>query len=254
LDKKLRRLQFFVHILTVPAIIYALHTQQYYLFGIAFVSWFFIGPVSTVITMHRLLTHRSFKTYPWLEKALSYLSVFSTIGPTINWVAVHRQHHATSDREGDPHSPYVNGKFSFKEAVNVWLGYDWNVPNIPVSYVKDLIRSNTHKFILKNYFKIIIITSVLLLSIDPLLWLFLYVVPASLTNHLIGLVNVMGHVHGYRTYNTKDKSTNSWIANVVSLGEGWHNNHHNNPTKYYSGEKWWEWDLMGLLIKMIKTG
>jgi stearoyl-CoA desaturase (delta-9 desaturase) len=204
--------------------------------------------------MHRLLTHRSFKTYPWLENFLSYLSVFSTIGPTINWVAVHRQHHATSDREGDPHSPYVDGKFSFKEAANVWLGYDWNVPNIPVSYVKDLIRNKTHKFILKNYFKIIIITSIILLSIDPLLWLFLYVVPASLTNHLIGLVNVMGHVHGYRTYDTVDKSTNSWIANLVSLGEGWHNNHHNNPKKYYSGEKWWEWDLMGLLIKMIKTG
>lgn len=254
MDTKLRRLQFFIHILTIPAIAYAVYTQQYHLLMIAFISWFFIGPVSTVITMHRLLTHRSFKTYTWLENFLSYLSVFSTIGPTINWVAVHRQHHAKSDRQGDPHSPYVNGKFSFKEATNVWLGYDWNVPNIPISYVKDLIRNRTHKFILKNYFKIIIITSIILLAIDPLLWLFLYVVPASLTNHLIGLVNVMGHAHGYRTYHTHDKSTNSWIANLVSLGEGWHNNHHNNPRKHYSGEKWWEWDLMGLLIKLIKTG
>lgn len=253
LNTKVRSLQAFNHIATIPAIWYAIHTAQYHLFVIAFVIWLVIGPISSVITLHRLLTHRSFETYPWLEKLLSYISVISTVGPTISWVALHRQHHATSDREGDPHSSYKNNKWNIVEAIKVWLGYDWQVPNIPVRYVKDLMRDDTHKFIFNNYFKIIFAYSLVLLLINPVLWLFAYVVPASMTVHLIGVVNVLGHRHGYRTYDTLDRSTNSWVANIVSLGEGWHNNHHANPKNWYCGERWWEWDLMGLIIKVIKT-
>jgi fatty-acid desaturase len=253
LNTKIRLLQAFNHIATVPAIIYVVYSQQYWLLGMAFISWLIIGPISSVITLHRLLTHRSFKTYPWLEKVLSYISVISTVGPTISWVALHRQHHATSDRVGDPHSPYINDRLNFFQALKVWLGYDWNIPNIPVGYVKDLMRSPTHKFIFNNYFKIIFAFSLVLILIDPVLWVFLYVVPASMTVHLIGIVNVLGHYHGYRNYNTADRSTNSWIANIVSLGDGWHNNHHAKPVKWHSGERWWEWDLMGRIIKLIKV-
>lgn len=252
LDTKVRLLQMFNHLATVPAIIYAAHTQQYYLFVVAFVSWLIIGPISSVVTMHRLLTHRSFKTYPWLEKTLSYISVISTIGPTISWVALHRQHHARSDRDGDPHSPYDDKKLSLVQILKVWWGYDWKIPNIPVAYVKDLMRIPTHKFIFKHYFKIIFGFSFVLLLIDPILWLFVYVVPASMTVHLIGVVNVLGHCHGYRTYETKDRSTNSWIANIVSLGDGWHNNHHARPTRWYTGERWWELDPMGWFISLVR--
>lgn len=253
LNTKVRLLQTFNHVLTVPAIVYAVMTQQYYLFLIAFVSWFIIGPVSSVITLHRLLTHRSFKTYPWLEKTLSYISVISTVGPTISWVALHRQHHATSDRFGDPHSPNIEGTFNLKQAFKVWIGYDWKIPNIPIAYVKDLMRSPTHRFIFKHYFKIIFVFSLLLIAIDPVLWIFVYIVPASMTVHLIGVVNVLGHYQGYRTYKTKDRSTNSWLANIISLGDGWHNNHHANAANWYAGEKWWEWDLMGRIIQLIKV-
>ena len=252
LNTKVRLLQTFNHIVAIPAIAYAIYTQQYYFLGIAFLSWLIIGPVSSVITLHRLLTHRSFNTYHWLEIILSYISVISTVGPTISWVALHRQHHVTSDRNGDPHSPYIDNKFSLKQSIKVWFGYDWDIPNIPVAYVKDLMRSSTHKFIFNNYFKIIAVFSFFIILIDPVLWLFVYVVPASMTVHLIGVVNVLGHGHGYRTYETKDRSTNSWIANIVSLGDGWHNNHHGSPSKWHSGEKWWEWDLMGRIIQVIK--
>lgn len=252
LDTKIRLLQIFNHVAAIPAVLYAVISQQYWLLGVAFCSWIVIGPISSVITMHRLLTHRSFQTYAWLEKVLSYITVFSTIGPTISWVALHRQHHACSDRTGDPHSPYNNDKFDLSQATKVWWGYDWKIPNIPVAYVKDLLKDSTHKFIFQNYFKIIFVFSVILLIIDPIIWLFIYVVPASLTVHLIGFVNVFGHYHGYRSYHTADKSTNSWLANIVSLGDGWHNNHHANPGNWYSGERWWEWDLMGLIIRAIK--
>ena len=252
LNTKIRLLQAFNHVVTVPAVVYALLTAQYYLLGIAFASWIIIGPISSVVTLHRLLTHRSFKTHEWLENALSLVSVISTIGPTISWVGLHRQHHARSDKEGDPHSPYINDKFNFWQAVKVWWGYDWAIPNIPVAYVKDLMRKPVHKFIFNNYFKIIFVFSLVLIVIDPMLWLFVYVVPASMTVHLIGIVNVLGHGHGYRNFETTDRTTNSWVANLVSLGDGWHNNHHANPGDWNTRKLWWEWDLMAQIIKVIR--
>jgi len=252
LNTKIRLLQAFNHIAAVPAMVYALITVQYYLLGIAFVSWLIIGPISSVVTLHRLLTHKSFTTHPWLENVLSLISVISTIGPTISWVGLHRQHHARSDKEGDPHSPYINDKLDIVQALKVWWGYDWAIPNIPVAYVKDLMKKPVHKFIFNNYFKIIFLFSLVLVVIDPILWLFVYVVPASMTVHLIGVVNVFGHGHGYRNFETKDRSTNSWIANLVSLGDGWHNNHHANPGEWNTRKLWWEWDLMAQVIKIIK--
>lgn len=252
LNTRIRLLQWFNHIVAIPAIGYVVYTAQWHWLVIALASWLVIGPVSTVITLHRLLTHRSFKTYDWLEQILTFITIFTTVGPTIAWVAVHRMHHAYSDTSHDPHSPNVNKQFNKQAAMRVWLGYEWHIVDIPIKFVKDLMRKPIHKWIYNNYFTVIFAVSAVLLLIDPMLWLFVYVVPASLTVHLIGLVNVCGHSHGYRNHNTADCSTNSWIANLASLGEGWHNNHHAHPTNWYAGEKWWEWDLMGLIIKLIK--
>ena len=253
LNTKIRLLQILNHLVSIPAIIYTISTSQWYLLIISVCVWFFIGPISNVITLHRLLTHRSFKTHQWLENALSLVSVISTVGPTLSWVAVHRVHHASSDTKTDPHSPNKDNKFNFKQALHVWWGYDWKIPQVSTKLVKDLLRNPIHMFIFKHYFKIIFVFSLVLLFIDPILWVYAYAVPASLTVHLVGIVNVLGHVHGYRNYETRDMSTNSWIANIFSLGDGWHNNHHATANNSYAGEKWWEWDLMGRVINVIRT-
>lgn len=250
---KVRLMQAINFIASVIGIIYVVSIDQYSWFIVALISWFIIGHVSSIITLHRMLTHKSFKTWPWLENVLSFISIYSTIGPTIAWVGMHRMHHANSDKQGDPHSPYINNKFSKWQAFKVWIGYDWHVEAISMNYVKDLIRKPLHKWMFNNYFKVIIITSVILIAIDPMLWIFLYALPATLTVQVIGLVNVLGHGHGYRNYETTDRSTNSWIAAIIALGEGWHNNHHARPGNWYAGEKWWELDPMGWIIKLIKV-
>jgi fatty-acid desaturase len=249
---KVRLIQLVNFIASIIGVWYAISLGQYSWFFVALASWFVIGHISAIITLHRMLTHRSFKTWPWLENVLSFISIYSTIGPSIAWVGLHRMHHAKSDGSGDPHSSYVDGKFSYWAAFKVWVGYDWHVEAISMAYVKDLIRKPLHKWIFNNYFKVIFITSAILILIDPMLWVFLYALPATLTVHVIGLVNVLGHRHGYRNYETKDYSTNSWIAAVIALGEGWHNNHHGNPGAWYAGKKWWELDPMGWIIKLIK--
>ena len=245
LNFKIRALQWFNHIPALFGIYYVFYTREYYWLVISLISFLIIGVIATVVSLHRMLTHKAFKTYPWLEKFLSFITVYSTLGPSIAWVGVHRLHHATADTEKDPHSPH-NG------ILKVWLGYGWNVENIPLSYVKDLMKSKLHRWMFDNYFKIIFATAILLTIIHPLLAVFVYFLPAVMTFHGTSAVNVLSHTHGYRNYDTRDKSTNSWIANIISLGDGWHNNHHRNPSNYYSGERWWEIDPCGWLIKLIK--
>ena len=253
LNLKIRLVQIVGHITSIAALWYVIQTGQYHLLLITLAVWFFIGPISQVITLHRLLTHRSFKVSKWMESILSLISVISTVGPTMSWVSTHRIHHAKSDTEDDPHSPNVNGKFSVLRGLQIWAGYGWKMHKLTPFLVKDLIRHPIHKFIFDNYFKIILVYLLLLIAIDPILILFAYALPMSCTVLLVGTVNVLGHVHGYRTYETRDLSTNSWLANIVSMGDGWHNNHHANPQNYRAGEQWWEWDLMGRIINLIQA-
>jgi stearoyl-CoA desaturase (delta-9 desaturase) len=60
------------------------------------------------------------------------------------------------------------------------------------------------------------------------------------------------HYHGYRNHNTNDCSTNSWISTLITYGDGWHNNHHYNPSNFTTQEKWWEIDPAGWIIRLIK--
>ena len=173
------------------------------------------------------------------------LSVYATVGSSIAWVGVHRAHHTFTDKLYDPHSPY-DGIFK------AWTGVGRTETKIPVSFVKDLLRDPAHRFIHDHYFKILLIPVVALFIINPTLGVFLYALPATLTLQTTSFVNVLGHLHGYRSYNTNDKSSNSWIANMISLGEGWHNNHHNKPNNYSLKEQSNEWDLIGYFIRLIK--
>lgn len=252
IEKKTVIIQWMCHAVTLPAIFYSLYSGKYYLLGISLVMYVIIGMFGVNIALHRLLSHRSFKTYPWIEKTITYISVLATIGPTIAWVAMHRAHHHFCDKEGDPHTPYVDGKFSYKKALKIWTVYDWNIGALPITYVKDLLRGNTHKFIYKHYFKILYVYWFILILINPILWVYMYAVPVSMILNALACINILGHWHGYRNYETNDKSTNSWIANIIVLGDGWHNTHHARPKKWYLKENWWEWDPSGEVIKLIK--
>jgi stearoyl-CoA desaturase (delta-9 desaturase) len=66
--------------------------------------------------------------------------------------------------------------------------------------------------------------------------------------HATWLVNSAAHCWGYRTYDTGDNSRNNAAVALVSLGEGWHNNHHHSPVAANHGHRWWEVDLSFLTI------
>ena len=119
---------------------------------------------------------------------------------------------------------------------------------------------NAHKY----FFAYILIYVIILALIDPMLVVYGYLVPASLCVWATGAFNTWGHGHGlkslgYRTWGTKDKSVNHHLVNLITFGEGWHNNHHKNAGKLILTENWWEIDpegyvgwLLGLTGKKIK--
>lgn len=243
-NTKIRLFQLFVQIMALFSVGYLFYTQEWDWLWTTLFAYIMVGPIS-LMTLHRLLTHKTFKTYPWVEKILSFITVYATLGPTINWVGMHRYHHAHSDTELDPHSPSQHGWFS------AYTGIGWPTPVIPMKYVKDLMRSPTHKFILKNYFKILIGTIILLIAINPPLVLFVYFLPTTIAFHAVNALNVICHSRGYRNHDTKDLSTNNLFIHFMTW-EGLHNNHHNSPRNWNNKERWFEIDPLSWIIRLIR--
>lgn len=209
--------------------------------------YFVYGCLGIVVTFHRGLTHRSYTTREWIEKVFTFLGVLAGTGSSIAWVNMHVLHHKYSDTPKDPHSP-LNG------VVKMFL-LSYNVPGELTKPAKALMRDRYHLF-LHNYYNLIhVCFAAAMYAVFGLDVLFgFYVLPMVLTAVMSNMVNYLGHAHGYKSFNTKDQSTNSFIAALLSFGEGWHNNHHKYPgSANFGGRNWWEFDLSFQVIRLIRT-
>jgi stearoyl-CoA desaturase (delta-9 desaturase) len=213
--------------------------------GISIGFYIITGLLGVNVGYHRLISHRSFQTHKIIEQILSIVGVVTTIGSPMAWSAIHRQHHKTAETKEDPHSPYQLGKF------NAWMGF-WNYLPLNPKLVRDMRTNKFQKFLHKYYLYIIVLYCMMLFYVNPLLVIFGYAIPACLCLHSTSSIIVIAHYHGYKTYQVNDESRNSWIAHLMSLGEGWHNNHHAKPYQWKQGEQWWEIDPPSWIIRLIK--
>jgi stearoyl-CoA desaturase (delta-9 desaturase) len=205
---------------------------------------------------HRLLTHRSFRTPRPVEYILTVLGALANQGGPLQWVAIHRVHHQHSDAEGDPHSP--------RDGV-WWAHLLWWMPHAPAldepalygRYVPDLARDPVHRFLQRWNIALPLVLAGLLLVLGKaagvgLSWLVWGMfVRTTLLLHATWFVNSATHLWGYRSYATRDRSTNLWWVALLTLGEGWHNNHHAFPRSARHGVRWWELDLTYGLIRLL---
>jgi stearoyl-CoA desaturase (delta-9 desaturase) len=210
-------------------------------YGIGFL--FYIGVAAG---FHRLFCHKSYKTSRAVEVVLLTLGSLATLGSSTIWVLVHRTHHASPDRKGDPHSPQELGFY------RAWIG-PWNKIRYKISRVADLRKDPLHRFFYDHYFKILIGYAAVLFLISPQWAVYGYLLPATMAYHASTLGAAISHLHGYRTYDTKDNSRNSWIVHFITPGEGWHNNHHADPTNFDTRVKWWEFDPIATVVRLIRT-
>jgi len=234
-----RSLQVMNHLLLLTAVFLG----DWNWFWLSLGVYWFTGVFGINIGLHRLLSHRSFKTSAWKEKILGVIAVLTTVGSPLAWVAVHRQHHRSTETPLDPHSPYQLGNF------RAWFGL-WKHQPLDLKLVRDLRRDSFQKFLHRRYLYIILVYCVILAVIDPWLVIYAYAIPACLCLHSTSTIIVIAHRHGYRPYNqVRDQSRNSWIANLITLGEGWHNTHHAKPWLWDTKEQWWEFDIPAFFIK-----
>ena len=216
------------------------------------VGYFVYGCLGIVVTYHRLLTHNSYTSYKFLERLFTIFGALGGTGSSLAWVAIHINHHLNSDKPTDPHSPLYKGIKIFT------LEYEGETPESTKWRMRKLITDGFHQFVHRYYFGIYIVWDVLLFLIGGWeLVIFLHWAPAALTGLMSNVVNYVGHMPtwlgGFRTYNLNDSSTNNWLWAIPSWGEAWHNNHHRFPKNSYFGGKWWQLDISGLIIKVIRA-
>ena len=238
---KFRILHVINHLVGVIAIYMMFTTESYYWLIVGLLSFLYLGIVGVNVSLHRYFSHQSFKTGPIREKILLWSSVLTSLGSPAMWCSVHRLHHATSDTDLDPHNP-KRGK------LKTWFAY-WPKLNMQKRYMKPFLQTKEQKFVHRNYFLLNYIVLVSLLLIDIRLAGFLYALPAVGCFHGAGAIGVITHIWGYRRYDMKDLSRNNVFASILSLGEGWHNNHHAHPGRWWQGETWWEIDPPAFVIK-----
>jgi stearoyl-CoA desaturase (delta-9 desaturase) len=202
------------------------------------------------VGFHRHLSHRSFKTGVAIEAALALLGTLALEGGPILWVALHRLHHKEADREGDPHTPRA-GVFW---AHVLWFSYKHprlEDAGVRLRYVPDLARRPALVWIEQHNFRLNAASGLGLVAVgwaaggwpeavSALLWG--GPVRIAFVWHVTFLVNSAAHLWGYRNFATRDDSRNNWWVALLSWGEGWHNNHHADPTAADFGVQWYEFD------------
>ncbi len=227
-------------------------------------------PIGLGITVgfHRMLTHRSFKTWPWLRGLLAILGTAAIEGPVISWVADHRKHHAYSDRLGDPHSPHVDHGGGWRGAiqglVHAHVGWLFNHTQRGARerYAPDLLADPVINFVDKTFvlwalaglivpFLLgLLVGGTLGAGLTAMLWG--GAVRVFLLHHVTYSINSLCHFFGRRRFQTGDQSRNLWWLAPLSLGEAWHNNHHAFPTSAFHGLDKRELDISGLTIAAME--
>ena len=220
----------------------AMQSGEYWWFLLGLISFLWIGIVGVDVALHRYYSHKSFKTTPFKEKIMLWTSVFTSLGSPAMWCSIHRMHHSYSDTEKDPHNPRLHGIFK------TWFTM-WPYKPIPKRFFAPFVQTKELRFVHNNYFLINFVALSVLSLISIELAAFLYCLPAIGCFHGASAIGVIPHYIGYRKYNTSDESRNSILASILSLGEGWHNNHHANPGRWWQGEEWWEIDPPAFMIK-----
>ena len=202
--------------------------------------------LGTTLGFHRLLTHRSFDTAPAVKAFFLILGTMALPTRCIDWAANHLKHHAYSDREGDPHSP-LEGLF------HAHIGWIFDAaPAERERYCKHLLDDPVVTFIDRTsmlWFSLGLLVPFLVGGWTGLLWGGF--VRIAYGNHVTYAVNSICHTFGAQPFATNDESRNNWLIGLLALGEGWHNNHHAFPGMACHGMKWWQFDLTGIVIRLL---
>jgi stearoyl-CoA desaturase (delta-9 desaturase) len=212
------------------------------------VTFYFVRMFGITAGYHRYFSHRSFKTNRVVQFLLGLLGTTAAQKGPLWWASHHRNHHKYSDQPEDLHSPrqrgflYSHVTWTMVKRANV---SDW-------SNIKDLTRYPELVLLDKLNMVPVVGMAVALFLIGgahALVWGFF--VSTVLLWHGTFCVNSLAHIIGRRRYQTTDDSKNSVFVALITMGEGWHNNHHHYQRSVNQGFYWWEVDVTYYVLRAM---
>jgi stearoyl-CoA desaturase (delta-9 desaturase) len=208
--------------------------------------FYVVSGLGITVGFHRYFTHSSFKAKRWLRVTLAVAGSLAVEGDIVQWVADHRRHHAFSDAEGDPHSPWRFGTGFWALTKGLWhahLGWMFNRElSNRARFAPDLLADKDIRRVDKLFPVLVAITlltpalvgGLITWSWQGALTAFFWagIVRVGLLHHVTWSINSVCHVYGERPFEVRqgDKASNFWPLAIVSFGESWHNLHHADPT------------------------
>jgi len=228
---------------------------------ISAIALYFIRMFFVTGFLHRYFCHRSYSVSRATQFVMALLSLTCLQRGPLWWASVHRHHHAHSDDEEDIHSPGMRGF--------LWAHIGWltSARNYPTNYklVRDFEKYPELRFL--NRFDLLgvvilfgglFLAGTLLQHYAPELgtsgWQMVIwggFISTTFLFHGTCAINSFTHMWGTRRYETRDESRNSFLLALVTLGEGWHNNHHRFQRAARAGFYWWEIDITYYLLRLL---
>ncbi|WP_017976613.1 acyl-CoA desaturase [Actinopolyspora halophila] len=230
------------------------------------VFFYVLSGLGVTVGFHRLFTHKSFKTNRGVQVLLAISGMSAVQGPVISWVADHRRHHAYSDREGDPHSPWRFGASAAALAKGFWHAHmGWlferdvtNADRFAPDLLKDRVLARINKLFplwtMASFVLPAVLGGLITWSWWGALTAFFWagLVRVSVLHHITWSVNSICHMIGERPFKSRDKAANFWPLALISFGESWHNSHHADPTCARHGVLKGQLDISARLIWMLE--
>jgi stearoyl-CoA desaturase (delta-9 desaturase) len=213
---------------------------------------------------HRYFGHRAYRAGRAMQFLLALWGTQSGQRGPLWWAAKHREHHRYADTSRDPHSPHLK---AFWYAHLGWF-VDARNADTDLDAVPELARYPELRW-LNKYYLVPFYGSAVLLGVagyygwlgpqisvvSAVLWGFY--VPSFLQIHAIATINTLGHMPkvrgGYRRFETPDQSVNRPVLALLTLGAGWHNNHHRCATLARAGFAWYEIDAVYYLLRGLQV-
>lgn len=241
-------------------------------FGIYWVGWspfavlfcavfYFIRMFGITAFYHRYFAHHAFEANRFFSFLFAFLGCSAMQKGPLWWAAIHRHHHIYADTVDDVHSPVIQGFF--------WSHIGWILAyknkRTRVEYLKDWMRYPELVFLDKYALIVPIMMGIIIfvaghlcyrfapeLETDGLqLFIWGFIVSTVLCSHATFSINSIDHMFGSRRYDLPNTSRNNLLMAILTLGEGWHNNHHHYPVTARAGFYWWEIDATFYLLKIM---
>jgi stearoyl-CoA desaturase (Delta-9 desaturase) len=198
---------------------------------------------------HRYFSHRSFKTGRVFQFILAWLGASAMENGPLWWASWHRRHHRHSDTPQDAHSPV---QYGFWQSHMGW--FIWGQADYPdLSNVQDLAKFPELRWIDKYKWVPLVAHAAMctaIAGVPGLIWGFF--VSSIAVLQVTALINSLAHVVGSRRFQTSDDSRNNWLLALLTFGEGWHNNHHQEMSSAKQGYAWWELDMGYAILWLLE--